>query len=327
MVDGSGSMATDDRVFKVSDTEFTELSAIKFAKEKPMQELIQKHLDKMLGLKLLESEFSVDNGVYWLDTVAFDREKNTFVIIEYKNKLDTGVLDQARAYLNHMNERRDAFTLKYNKVMEHSRNTTDFTWKATYAIIVAPEFSKKQIGSAEGDAYLELYRIKLYGDGVIIMRRVGGAHKRVLGSTPKPGNGHPESVRDVDAAEKDYLDKTGASDATRTVWRKLKERVQSELVDTRFGMSQFEGSFYLPNRRLICRVAVKSDRVELSCDIKKDQELQTDNFFKYCKTYKDGTKNYKACVDTVAYIDTAVWAIHTIYNLKSNGGRGTASNS
>ena len=115
MVDGSGSMATDDRVFKVSDTEFTELSAIKFAKEKPMQELIQKHLDKMLGLKLLESEFSVDNGVYWLDTVAFDREKNTFVIIEYKNKLDTGVLDQARTYLNHMNERRDAFTLKYNK--------------------------------------------------------------------------------------------------------------------------------------------------------------------------------------------------------------------
>lgn len=316
MVDGGGSMATYDRVFKAaSDTELTELSYTGFDEEKPMQELIQHNLDKMFGLEFLESEFKVDDGVYWLDTVAFDRKANTFVIIEYKKKPDTGVLDQAKAYLNYMKDRKDALTLKYNEVMGGQHNKTEFDWKATYAIIVAPEFSKYQIGSAKDAKDLELYKIKRYDDGIIIMRRAGGAHERMPASPPA-GNGR-ESVRDVDAAEKDYLDEKGASDATRTVWRKLKGRIQSELVDTRFGMPWYGGAFYLPNRRVVCWIEVKSDRVELLCDTKKDQEIQTDDFFKYHKTWKDGTRIYRACVDTEAYIENAARIVHTIYDLKS----------
>ena len=316
MVDGSVSTTADDRVFKaVSDTELTELSDTGFDEEKQMQELIQHNLEGVFGLEFLETEFKVDDGVYWLDTVAFDRKADTFVIIEYKNTPNTGVLDQAKAYLNYMKDRKDALTLTYAEKMGHHRNKTEFNWKAAYAIIVAPEFSKNQIGSAKDAKDLELYRIKRYDDGIIIMRRAGGAHESVPAS-PKAGNGR-EPGRDVDAAEKDYLDEKGASDATRTVWRKLKERIQSELVDTRFGMPWYGGAFYLPNRRVVCWIEVKSDRVELFCDTKKDQEIQTDDFFKYHKTWKDGTMIYRACVDTVGHIENAARVVHTIYDLKS----------
>ena len=335
MVDESGSMTAGGRVFKaVSDTEpielsaiefdeekqMQELSAIEFDEEKQMQELVQHNLDKILGLKFLETEFRVriNDVEHWLDTVAFDEEGNTFVVIEYKNTLDKGVLNQTRAYLNCIKYRKDAFTLKYIEKMGSYRNTTEFNWEEVYAIIVAPEFSERQIVSAKHDRYLELHRIERYDGGIIMMRRAGGEHKRVLASaSTKSGNCGPESVRDVDDAEKDYLDKKGASDATRTVWRKLRKRVQSELAGTRFDMPWYGGAFYLQSGRVVCEVTVKSDKVELSWNVKKDQEQQTDDFVKYHKTYSDGTKNYRACVDTTAYIESAVRVVHTIYDLKS----------
>ena len=317
MMDESRRMTMDDRIFRaVSDTELTELSYIGFDNEEQMQELVQHNLERLFGLEFLASEFrDLDDGVHRLDTVAFDRKENTFVVIEYKNTLDRGVLDQAKTYLNRMKDKKADLTLEYIKKMGHHRNKTEFNWKAAYAIIVAPEFSERQIGSAKYDTDLELYRIKRYDKGDIVMRRAGGEHKRMLASTStNAGNGRPES--DPDIAEKDYLDEKGASDATRIIWYELKKRVQNEL-DIRFGMPWYGGAFYLPNRRLVCWIEVKSDRVELLCDIKKDQEIQTDDFFKYHKTWKNGTKNYRACIDTVAYIENAIRIVHTIYDLKS----------
>lgn len=317
MMDESGRMTTDDRIFRaISDTELTELSDIGFDNEEQMQELVQHNLDRLFGLEFLASEFrDLDDGVHRLDTVAFDKEENTFVVIEYKNTLDRGVLDQAKTYLNYMKDKKAELTLEYNKNTGRHHSKTEFNWKAAYAIIVAPEFSERQLGSAKYDADLELYRIKRYDNGSIMMRRAGGEHRRAQASTyTKAGNGRPES--DPDTAEKNYLDEEGASDATRTVWNELKKRVQNEL-DIRFGMPWYGGAFYLPNRRLVCWIEVQSDRVELLCDIKKDQEIQTDDFFKYHKTWKDGTKNYRACVDTMDYIENAVRVVHIIYDLKN----------
>ncbi len=335
LVDESGSMTADVRVFKaVSDTELTELSDTGFDdeksiqessdtgfdEEKSIQELVQHNLEKMFGLKFLATEFRVriNDVEHWLDTVAFDEEENTFVVIEYKNTLGKGVLNQTRTYLNCIKYRKDAFILKYIEKTEDYRNTKEFEWDEAYAIIVAPKFSERQIVSAKHDRYLELHRIKRYDDDIIVTRRAGGAHERVPASaSTKAGNGRPESVRDVDDAEKDYLGEKGASDATRTVWRKLKERVQSELAGTRFDMPWYGGGFYLPNGRVVCVITVKSDKVELSWNVKKDQEQQTDDFVKYHKTWKDGTKNYRACVDTAAHIENAARVVHTVYDLKS----------
>ena len=47
-----------------------------------------------------------------------------------------------------------------------------------YAIAMAPEFGKFQIGSAKDDKDIELYEIKLYGDQVVTVERVNGCHVR-----------------------------------------------------------------------------------------------------------------------------------------------------
>ena len=45
--------------------------------------MIQKNLEELFNLQFVETEFQVDN--LRIDTLAFNEETKSFVIIEYKN--------------------------------------------------------------------------------------------------------------------------------------------------------------------------------------------------------------------------------------------------
>lgn len=65
----------------------SEINAVKedgFRKEKDLQTFVEQHLDELLKLKFLATEFWADND-YRLDTAAYDPEANAFVVIEDKN--------------------------------------------------------------------------------------------------------------------------------------------------------------------------------------------------------------------------------------------------
>ncbi|MBR8748600.1 hypothetical protein IX317_000259 [Fusobacterium sp. DD29] len=53
-----------------------------FKLEKDLQNFVEKNLDYLLDLEFVESEFTIEN--YRLDSLAFDKENKSFVIIEYK---------------------------------------------------------------------------------------------------------------------------------------------------------------------------------------------------------------------------------------------------
>jgi hypothetical protein len=53
------------------------------ANEKEIQTTVENNLHTIFELEFIATEFSVSN--YRLDTLAYDKENNSFVIIEYKN--------------------------------------------------------------------------------------------------------------------------------------------------------------------------------------------------------------------------------------------------
>ena len=55
-----------------------------FAKEKQLQELIEENLESLFNLDFVASEFTVGN--FRLDTVAYDSDTKSFVIIEYMSR-------------------------------------------------------------------------------------------------------------------------------------------------------------------------------------------------------------------------------------------------
>lgn len=177
---------SDIRIFRVeSGSRLAELDHIGFVDENQLHRLIESNIGTLLpGLTFLSREFrELDGGRHIPDTVAFDKGQNTFAVIEYKNKLDRGVIDQAKAYLKYVKKQMPRLILEY----ANSEGTVPLDPKSynrnAYAIIMAPEFSRNQTDSAEDDGDLELHEIRRYGGGTMTARRVGGAHEGTLAAT------------------------------------------------------------------------------------------------------------------------------------------------
>lgn len=71
-----------------------EIKEVPFKLEKDLQSLFENNLSSILGLTVVKREFSIKNKRF--DTLAFDEENNSFVIIEYKRDKSSSVIDQAR---------------------------------------------------------------------------------------------------------------------------------------------------------------------------------------------------------------------------------------
>ena len=69
-----------------------------FKLERDIQNLVETNVQSFFKLELVKSEFIIDK--YRLDSLCFDRETNSFVIIEYKRNKNYSVIDQGFSYLS-----------------------------------------------------------------------------------------------------------------------------------------------------------------------------------------------------------------------------------
>lgn len=165
-------MTNHTRLFKRFPRDFVELSKTGLDKERDLHDMIEQNIDVLFpNLVVLGSE--LERNGYRPDTIAFDKKRNTFAIIEYKNRQDSKVLDQASAYLVHMKRIKDSFKLLYFEKMGQNVDATKFDWNSAYAIIVSPEFTRIQIDSAQTRHSLTLYTVSVYDDNIISLTKVG----------------------------------------------------------------------------------------------------------------------------------------------------------
>ena len=184
------------------------MTEIGFANEKQMQKFVEDNIEALFpGLTFLKTEFrEMTDGERRLDTIAFDTNENTFVVIEYKNRQDGRAVPQAKAYLKDMRDNKGDLMVEYSKKMNCMvPDKKSFCWTGMYAIIMAPEFERLQIPAAADDGNLELYEIRRYDDHAVMVDRVGGAHvhkypqespgKRELETGNLPMAGLHETIR------------------------------------------------------------------------------------------------------------------------------------
>ena len=70
------------KVFRLNKTNLNEVEQIPFKLERDIQNLVEVNTESVFNLKFIQSELSVDK--YRIDTLCFDEENNSFVIVEYK---------------------------------------------------------------------------------------------------------------------------------------------------------------------------------------------------------------------------------------------------
>lgn len=150
-----------------------EMKLVPFKNESGMRKLVAGNIDMLFpGLKMVKNEMKMESDRS--DTVAFDTRRNTFVILEYKNKKDDKAALQAKGYMNDMQKQREKFVMVHDK----SRDVSSYDWKNAYTIIIAPSFEKHAIKGVADDETVELHTIEMYDNHTIVMERVGGAHER-----------------------------------------------------------------------------------------------------------------------------------------------------
>jgi len=94
--------------------------------EKDIQKLTEENLETVFGLRFVSTEFSLQN--FRIDTLAFDKEANAFVIVEYKRDRSFSVVDQGYAYLALMLNNKADFILEYNEKTKENLKRDDIDW-------------------------------------------------------------------------------------------------------------------------------------------------------------------------------------------------------
>lgn len=158
-------------VFKINNSKLSEVKNVSFPLEKELQDITEKNLDNIFNLEFVSSEFKLNN--FRIDTVAFDREINSFVIIEYKKDRNYSVIDQGYSYLSLMLNNKADFILEYNEKMEHNLRKKDIDWSQSKVLFISSAFTPYQ-RNAIGfkDLPIEIWEVKKYDNGTIFYNQL-----------------------------------------------------------------------------------------------------------------------------------------------------------
>tara|TARA_Y100001954_G_C15713689_1_gene554391 strand:- start:121 stop:1071 length:951 start_codon:yes stop_codon:yes gene_type:complete len=154
------------KLFKVKNKSLTEVSRKSFGLEKEIQSLVESNTEEIFNLEFVSSEFSIKN--FRIDSLCFDNEKNSFVIIEYKKGSSYSVIDQGYSYLSIMLNNKSDFILEYNESRKNNLKREDVDWSQSKIIFVSPSFNNYQKNSVNfKDVPFELWEIRKFSDNIV----------------------------------------------------------------------------------------------------------------------------------------------------------------
>jgi len=132
-----------------------------FKLEKEIQSLTEQNLNTIFGLDFVKSEFALNN--FRIDTLAFDKDANAFVIIEYKRDKNFSVIDQGYAYLSLMLNNKADFILEFNENLDKTLKRNDVDWSQSRVMFISPAFTTYQREAINfKDLPIELWEVKRY---------------------------------------------------------------------------------------------------------------------------------------------------------------------
>jgi len=204
------------------------IDLVKFDLEKDIQSVIENNTQELFGLKFIKSEFPV-NG-YRLDTLCFNDETKSFVIIEYKNTNSYSVVDQGFTYLSTMLNNKSDFVLEYNEVTGTSLKRDQIDWSQSRVIFVSPSFSQFQKDSVNfKDIPFELWEVKKYSDDLIGLKQLTNTSRQSVKGFEKSKDKVLEVVKVIDE---------------ESVLEKIPENIKNLYKELQEGMSMWNDISY-----------------------------------------------------------------------------------
>lgn len=212
-------------IFSLDSGKLKEISDIPLKLEKDLQETVEKNLDVIFGLEFVSNEFQLQG--LRIDTLAYDKESDSFVIIEYKREKSSSVVDQGLAYLSLLLNNKAEFILLYNEHSDDKLRKDDVDWSQSKVIFIANSFTLYQT-QALGfrDLPIELWEVKQYSNKTILFNQIHSPEKTE--SINKLG-AKSEAVRSITREIKTYTEEyhfeKNGSPQTKEFYQEIKQRI------------------------------------------------------------------------------------------------------
>ena len=212
-------------LFSIKNDGLERVKEIPFKSErKDIQKVTESSLKEVFGYEFIKSE--VELGNLRIDTLAFDVENKSFVIIEYKIDQCFSVIDQGFAYLGLLLNNKADFILDYNENKGVSLKRDDVDWSQSKVIFVSPKFTKYQKQAINfRDLPIELWEISKFANGILLFNQLKSPETSE--SITKVSQ-RSEIVQKVSREIKVYTEEdhlSGSPNETIELYQKLKERV------------------------------------------------------------------------------------------------------
>ncbi|MDC0386879.1 hypothetical protein OAM55_00445 [Flavobacteriaceae bacterium] len=212
-------------LYNLNNNNLEEVNLIPFKLEKDIQALVEKNTESIFELEFIESEFRVEK--YRIDTLCFDIENNSFVIVEYKKGSSYSVVDQGMTYLQLMLNNKADFLLRLSQHKGEVLEMKDVDWSQSKIIFVAESFNSYQKDSVNFDNLpFELWEIKRFSNNTIVFNKHKSNSSESIGSLTdtKKNSALNEINKEVKVfTENDHLSKS--DDLIVEKWNELKELI------------------------------------------------------------------------------------------------------
>jgi len=314
-------------LFNLNKENLEEVNLMPFKLEKDIQALVEKNTESIFELEFIESEFKVEK--YRIDTLCFDPENNSFVIVEYKKGSSYSVVDQGMTYLQLMLNNKADFLLKLSQHKGKVLEKKDVDWSQSKIIFVAESFNSYQKDSVNFDNLpFELWEIKRFTNNTIVFNKHKSNSKESIGSLTdsKKNNAFSNINKEVKVFnEQDHTSKTNPDVVEK--WNELKE-LMIELAGTELAFKRKYISLDLDYKNKVVayfdfqKTGIRMDLVRgnLKSDGRKSRNyFIIDDPKKLARlqdwTYKSGTKGavYKISINKDTDIDYIMFLIKQKY--------------
>jgi translation initiation factor IF-1 len=205
-------------LYKLSNGQKLEvLESTKFDLERDIQSVIEKNTQELFNLQFVKSELTIQN--YRIDSLCFNQELKSFVIIEYKKTQSYSVIDQGFTYLSTMLNNKSDFVLEYNETTGSNLKRDEIDWSQSRVIFISPAFSQYQRDSVNfKDIPFELWEVKRFGNDLIGLNQ--------LFSTSKESVKGIEKSKDVVLSEVQVVDEESVLEKTPENIKKIYEELK-----------------------------------------------------------------------------------------------------
>lgn len=300
---------SDLKLFRLQKSAVTQLPVSSIALEKSLQDVFEKNLETLLGVRFLASEFQIEGGR--MDSLGVD-ENGSPVIIEYKRSSNENVINQGLFYLDWLMSHRKNFEWL---VLERlgMEDVKKIDWSGPRLICIAGDFTRYDENAVrQMNRNIELIRYKRYGDDLILLEQLTSTTATVAGP-PASASGGGQWVKGKYKTVSDNL--AAAPKELRDLYEALRAHCLGQGDDVAEKVTEYYVAFRRMKNFVTVELRNQVGKVLVYAKVDPKTVIPVEGFTRdVTKIGHFGTGNLEITISSMADLDLAKPLIDRAYN-------------